>query len=379
MAESQETAGLVTVYQEHPLDLDHSDNIRLVRLSPKPSPEEFASEIRVEIESVPFRYAPPYLALSYVWGSPDDVKTISLSGRPIDIRVNLWDFLNRFRASGNLEYIWADAICIDQSSNAERSHQVALMSQIFSRANRVIAWLGAGPPELVHAFRQLSNLGLVETLKQFDQNRALIKLHGPTLREASYWRRAWIIQEYILAQKVDFWCGDARMDGETQELCARMLWNTVLDEDSGLYELARLRQAYQNGQNGAQDLAQVLSALSMHTRKCVDARDRIYAILSLVNLKALEKFPIVVDYNLSPISLHGELMHRHTKQLVREPDGTIPLSQFSALVLDVLGLQRRQDLAEASLGGPPSQTGLEDVVTYSARRHAQSMNLYYTR
>lgn len=207
MPDAQENPGLATIYTEHPLDLDHDNNIRLIRVPPKTTSEDPATHILVETQSVQFRHAPPYTALSYVWGPPENTKTILISGRPFSVRVNLWDFLDRVRQSDSLEYMWADALCIDQSSNAERNHQVALMGEIYSRASKVVAWLGAGPPKLVHAFGELSLMKPAEITKQFDWNRALIRRFGPVFREASYWRRAWIVQEYVLAENVEFWCG----------------------------------------------------------------------------------------------------------------------------------------------------------------------------
>lgn len=40
------------------------------------------------------------------------------------------------------EYVWADALCINQQDIAERSRQVSLMSDIYSRAISVFAYLG---------------------------------------------------------------------------------------------------------------------------------------------------------------------------------------------------------------------------------------------
>lgn len=39
-------------------------------------------------------------------------------------------------------YLWADAICIDQTSNEERASQILLMEDIFRSAETVYAWLG---------------------------------------------------------------------------------------------------------------------------------------------------------------------------------------------------------------------------------------------
>ena len=47
--------------------------------------------------------------------------------------------------------LWIDAICIDQSHAEEKSHQVAMMLDIYRNADRVYAWLGEGTPESDYA------------------------------------------------------------------------------------------------------------------------------------------------------------------------------------------------------------------------------------
>lgn len=38
--------------------------------------------------------------------------------------------------------MWADAVCINQKDLEERSHQVALMGDIYSGAGEIFIWLG---------------------------------------------------------------------------------------------------------------------------------------------------------------------------------------------------------------------------------------------
>jgi hypothetical protein len=40
--------------------------------------------------------------------------------------------------------LWADAVCINQKANKEKSSQVAQMNRIYEYANRVLIWLGDG-------------------------------------------------------------------------------------------------------------------------------------------------------------------------------------------------------------------------------------------
>lgn len=78
-------------------------------------------------------------ALSYVWG---DMGTDTVRCDLVDIAVtkNCWDALRRIRSLYNETIIWVDAICIDQT-NTEKEHQIALMRDIFLRADTVYIWL----------------------------------------------------------------------------------------------------------------------------------------------------------------------------------------------------------------------------------------------
>jgi hypothetical protein len=65
--------------------------------------------------------------------------------------------LRRLRPKSAKEvlHIWVDALCIDQSSLAERSGQVAMIKEIYDSAERVVVWLGEGSPETDRAMRCL--------------------------------------------------------------------------------------------------------------------------------------------------------------------------------------------------------------------------------
>ena len=85
---------------------------------------------------------------------------IILNGKPLNIRQNLWDFLQQARddqtREGILHRFWIDALCINQNSIAERNHQVGMMGQIYSKASSVLAWLEpeTESPERAFAFFQ---------------------------------------------------------------------------------------------------------------------------------------------------------------------------------------------------------------------------------
>ncbi|KAI0145512.1 heterokaryon incompatibility protein-domain-containing protein [Xylariaceae sp. FL1272] len=86
---------------------------------------------------------PSFTALSYVWGSSLSTEnTITCGTHDLDITANCRDALRDCRKHFGAISIWVDAICINQSCMAERNHQVPLMEEIYSRADRVDIWLG---------------------------------------------------------------------------------------------------------------------------------------------------------------------------------------------------------------------------------------------
>ena len=121
-------------------DIDQNSNqIRLLRIL-RP---DATSEVQLELFHTNLDDNPTYKALSYTWGSPADPRYgINLNGCHFEVRENLWHALRRFQAGNVAPVIWIDAICISQSSDNERNHQVAKMKRIYEQATEVVVWLG---------------------------------------------------------------------------------------------------------------------------------------------------------------------------------------------------------------------------------------------
>ena len=84
----------------------------------------------------------PYEALSYVWGDAFVREPIFLKNKLLYVTTNLFSALEHLRYPHRDRVLWADAVCINQKNNSERSQQVLLMAKIFSNAYRVLVWLG---------------------------------------------------------------------------------------------------------------------------------------------------------------------------------------------------------------------------------------------
>lgn len=83
-------------------------------------------------------------ALSYAWGEASQMHDFICCGKVMRIRDNLYKFLQRAKEQGRTSRcpIWIDAVCIDQSNDAEKSVQIPLMSEVYKQAQQVLVWLG---------------------------------------------------------------------------------------------------------------------------------------------------------------------------------------------------------------------------------------------
>jgi hypothetical protein len=146
-------------YIYSPLDAE-AQEIRLLTLLPG----TFSSEIRLTIDITPFTesHIPDFEAVSYTWGSTENPVDISIgeSGRnTLAVTRNLGEALPYLRYEDRPRVLWIDAICVDQKNLKERGHQVKRMADIFSRAKRVLVWLGPesdSSPLALHVFQEIA-------------------------------------------------------------------------------------------------------------------------------------------------------------------------------------------------------------------------------
>jgi Heterokaryon incompatibility protein (HET) len=90
--------------------LDHrTKEIRLLSLRPGNLREP---SIECDLETFELGNAPPFIALSYVWGDPNVTVEIKLCETPKQITVNLFAALTMLQERNLNQLIWIDALCI---------------------------------------------------------------------------------------------------------------------------------------------------------------------------------------------------------------------------------------------------------------------------
>lgn len=100
-------------------------------------------ELRTNLKVFKLHQSPSYRALSYTWGDAKDPPLWRVNGVRFPVTRNLHAALEHLSVRYPDQWVWIDAICIDQSNEGlqEREHQVSLMRDIYHRADEVLVWL----------------------------------------------------------------------------------------------------------------------------------------------------------------------------------------------------------------------------------------------
>lgn len=214
---------------------------------------------------------PHFTALSYVWGAsePSPGTTIDLGVGRLPITRNCEDALRHIRQLYGDTTIWVDSICIDQTCETERGHQVSLMGDVYSRADKVYIWLGRDTPGIQRALKhiefastfmylpldpdacvgacqrlkfQLKVLPPVATLKHLRDGwkwRSLINSYRYTdfeeLLNVSWLSRIWTFQEVVLATDAVILCGTTSLNWSVFARGLRCL-NFLFEDDGRIAE-----------------------------------------------------------------------------------------------------------------------------------------------
>ncbi|PVH93757.1 HET-domain-containing protein, partial [Periconia macrospinosa] len=140
---------------------------------------------------------PFYEALSYVWGDDKITKDIIVRGVTISVTVNLFKFLSVLRSPTTDKLIWADAICIDQTNDKEKTHQIGLMTRIYRNCRKAHIWFDHFTPDWEqeashsHDYRMTYEMTApISWLLVMDCVRWLLT--------RPWWTRVWTLQEAVL-------------------------------------------------------------------------------------------------------------------------------------------------------------------------------------
>ena len=246
---------------------------------------------------------------------------------------------------GDNTLLWIDAICINQADTEEKSYQVAMMDQIYNKANSVIVWLGRDDGYgniAIQAIDKLFPAAFSGTLQTSDvvpfkrQNPVAFTALGIESISMQEWgalavlylrqsfRRLWCVQEIVLQRSVSMWVGDQSVPFEEFMIVTAALYKleytlglpvslkfrpgynaSVTSEAYGIYDFRR---------NGPFNHDLVHMIMNTMTWQCFDPRDHIYAVLGMCR-GAKGTDLIKIDYKKSTQTVFTEVMRLMLFQL----------------------------------------------------------------
>jgi hypothetical protein len=199
-----------------PISTGSDVEIRLIHLLPGAR----SDQIRCELKHASLQDEFHYDAVSYCWGISTERISITCNEGYLNITQNLHSFLVQIRHATETRVLWADAICIDQANLDERSSQVQHMRIIYSKADRVIVWLGKACSDSDNAISYAAHIAQLDPTTtgpfQYSGDTPPIgdAIWGSLGRLFSrpYFQRSWIVQEIAMAKYVTVLCGSSSIN-----------------------------------------------------------------------------------------------------------------------------------------------------------------------
>ncbi|KAI1338868.1 heterokaryon incompatibility protein-domain-containing protein [Xylariaceae sp. FL0016] len=240
----------------------------------------------------------PYAALSYTWGGEAGGQYILLDGHRFYARPHLYASLKSLRHHQLSYYIWIDAICINQRDDEEKTEQLPLMGQIYSKASKVAISLHTDDGDGENAF--------FDTVEHYRQH--YVEYHAPTVNQVPhilhkatqwlcrnpYFGRMWIVQENALAR-------ERILIGRTRQVpwfyVARMVAESTMTDSNGFSQEMLSQMIRESGIEHAvrpdpHRLKQEAPAITMFNtlakyrqQQCFDRRDKVFGLLGLPEMQ----------------------------------------------------------------------------------------------
>jgi hypothetical protein len=123
-----------------------------------------------------------------------------------------------------LPWLWIDGLCINQNDHREKEVQVQLMTKIYRRAQRTVAWMGLSENNSDIVMDHIAGLSDKLALISHPIPVEELPLYGLMTKDGPIWQalghffgrawfdRLWIIQEAALSVDIVVLCGSKSVD-----------------------------------------------------------------------------------------------------------------------------------------------------------------------
>ncbi|KAG6358271.1 hypothetical protein INS49_014155 [Diaporthe citri] len=154
--------------------------------------------------------------LSYFKSAPNGYTDILIDENNFYVQDTVFHLLlatQKFFQNGG--YFWLDS-CINQNDSVERGQQTSVMHEIYKAAQHVFVWLGTAYDSSDIAMDSLYYLApsaspyasLPHSPLRAQSHSQDISQQVCSLFDRPYWRRTWVIQEFLLARDATLLCGN---------------------------------------------------------------------------------------------------------------------------------------------------------------------------
>lgn len=322
----------------------NQDDFRLLLLERDSKTPEIHCHLIPASRGERFRYE----ALSYTWGDPSaELRSIWMNGYPFRVTSNLYSALQKLRKSfpygGQYRFLWIDSLCIDQSNDQDRNHQVSNMGKIYQQAALVLVWLGEQSQDsdqaidFIEKVHELSNPGVSELYTRTKIEHYVEWKAMNSLFRREYWQRTWIIQEIQLAKDVLFHCGD-----RVFTWAAAGAFYDFLHGESGFFPSISVMESpavqllestlYYRKRN--MNLRQLL--YRHEQSKCRESRDKIYGLLALAS--DCKNSEILPDYKKEISEVYRDALKREISTTGEATAAGIDLVYYSYFLQNILSV-----------------------------------------
>ncbi|OLN81925.1 Heterokaryon incompatibility protein 6, OR allele 12 [Colletotrichum chlorophyti] len=277
------------------------DSFRLLLLHPAAShdAELRGSLLNTTLSECDYDLIDPYTALSYFWGSPQRPCQLFLDGNLFPITQSLNDALRDLRDATRVRRVWADALCINQEDDPERSSQVRMMGRIYSTAHNTVIHLGLLTSEACHvlSLAPRKSCEVASNLTSTDTREVIAQAVGDLLSRA-WFKRVWVLQELVLSRDPWVQCGNRRI--RWTDFCHLLLVDLARaprneDGEAKLRVLADMNTSRVHGLR----LPLHRAVQARRGLGATNPRDFVYANFGIINDLAIVNRYLQVDYSIS--------------------------------------------------------------------------------
>lgn len=331
--------GLLKPYQYQPLSTP--DSIRVLCLEPakkKDTPlrgyiiqyDRFAELAKVHSRR-------KYCAVSYAWGTPEFTEHLEITdpnqnagSTTLLITLGVKTMLQHFRKPDKKQYLWIDAICLNQNDQAEKTNQIPLMGEIYAQAYKSKFWLGVDDGlKAAKVFAYFRCSASMPTLAVLEQNLPFpnheeFASQVKRLLKRTWFTRRWILQEARLSQNATMWCGDHSIPYHVFVTACNNIANGRYELENRLNDEYAVQSTHQinslvRRNNGTEDMSTLL--WNFHESACSEERDRFGALYGLIPRHLQPELDLTAPYprlfqqfavhevNRSSASAHRLIIH----------------------------------------------------------------------